>query len=72
MRGTPGLRAAWASALSATFMAGAGPLDPAHITCSAGAGAIIDMLFHAIGAEGEGVLIPAPYYPAFDNDLKAR
>ncbi len=32
--------------------------------------AIIDNLFFVLGDEGDGVLIPAPYYPAFDNDLK--
>lgn len=31
--------------------------------------AILDNLFYIICDEGEGVLIPAPYYPAFDNDL---
>ena len=37
-----------------------------------GCGAILDVLFHSITAAGDGVLIPAPYYPAFPNDLEVR
>lgn len=37
----------------------------------AGCTAIIDNLIYALCDEGDGVLIPAPYYPAFDNDLQA-
>lgn len=36
-----------------------------------GCTAIIDNLIYALCDEGDGVLIPAPYYPAFDNDLQA-
>jgi hypothetical protein len=36
----------------------------------AGCSAILDSLFYCLCDEGEGVLIPAPYYPAFDNDLQ--
>ena len=46
------------------------PVDPDHLTVQAGAGAIIDNLFWCIGERGNGVLIPRPYYPAFDNDLE--
>ncbi len=28
-------------------------------------------MFYCLCDEGDGVLIPAPYYPAFDNDLQA-
>jgi hypothetical protein len=37
---------------------------------SAGAGAVLDTLFFCLCNPGDGVLIPAPYYPAFDNDLQ--
>jgi aspartate/methionine/tyrosine aminotransferase len=37
---------------------------------ASGASAVLDNLFYVIGDAGEGVLIPAPYYPAFDNDLQ--
>lgn len=42
---------------------------PEHLSVSAGVGAVLDLLFHCIAEPGAGVLIPAPYYPAFDNDL---
>ena len=48
------------------------PVNPEHLTVLAGAGAIIDNLFWCIGASGDGVLIPRPYYPAFDSDLAVR
>lgn len=38
----------------------------------AGCSAILDNMFYCLCDEGDGVLIPAPYYPAFDNDLQAR
>jgi len=37
-----------------------------------GAGSVVDLLFHLIAAPGDACLIPAPYYPAFDNDLAVR
>jgi 1-aminocyclopropane-1-carboxylate synthase len=37
-----------------------------------GAGSVVDLLFHLLASAGDGVLIPAPYYPAFDNDLVVR
>jgi 1-aminocyclopropane-1-carboxylate synthase len=45
-------------------------VDPDHLCSLAGAGSVIDLLFHCIAAAGEGALIPVPYYPAFDNDLQ--
>lgn len=45
-------------------------MDPEHLTVLAGAGSVIDLLLHCIADPGDAVLIPAPYYPAFDNDLK--
>ena len=45
-------------------------VDPDHICVSAGAGSVIDILFHCIASRGDGALIPVPYYPAFDNDLQ--
>jgi 1-aminocyclopropane-1-carboxylate synthase len=52
--------------------AAAGTVDPADLCISTGCGAILDNLFLSITAPGDGVLIPAPYYPAFDNDLRVR
>lgn len=45
-------------------------MDPEHLTVLTGAGSVIDLLLHCIADPGDAVLIPAPYYPAFDNDLK--
>lgn len=47
-------------------------VDPDDLCISAGCGAILDNLFLTITSPGDGVLIPAPYYPAFDNDLRVR
>lgn len=41
------------------------------IVCTAGATAALSNLFYAICSPGDVVLIPAPYYSAFDNDLRA-
>ncbi|GLI59990.1 hypothetical protein VaNZ11_002049 [Volvox africanus] len=71
MRGLPRLRKALARLLEDTFMQGIN-VDPDHLTVSAGAGAILENLFHCIAGSGDAVLIPAPYYPAFDNDLQVK
>ncbi len=47
------------------------PLEADKITVLAGCGSVLDLLFFCIASEGDAVGIPAPYYPAFDNDLKA-
>lgn len=41
-----------------------------NLACLVGCGAVLDVLFFSIAAAGEGILIPAPYYPAFKNDLE--
>ncbi|KAG2483578.1 hypothetical protein HYH03_017585 [Edaphochlamys debaryana] len=71
MRGITELRSALARLLEATFMKGI-PVDPEHLAVSAGAGAVLDNVFHCIAGPGDAVLIPAPYYPAFDNDLEVK
>ncbi|KAG2426355.1 hypothetical protein HXX76_013112 [Chlamydomonas incerta] len=71
MRGIPALRQALARLLESTFMKGIS-VDPDQLSVSAGAGAIIENLFHCIAGPGDVVLIPAPYYPAFDNDLQVK
>lgn len=47
-------------------------LNPEYLTVSCGCGAVLDQLFFMLCAEGQHVLIPKPYYPAFDNDLAVR
>lgn len=45
-------------------------LDPNDISVLAGAGSVLDCLFQLLVGPGDACLIPAPYYPAFDNDLQ--
>ncbi len=71
-RGTPELQAALAALMSRTFAAGAPPVDPEHVCVGAGLGGLLDHLFFILGDAGQSVLIPAPYYPAFDADLAAK
>lgn len=50
----------------------AGASDPANYVCAAGAGAVLNMLFSALCDAGDGVIIPAPYYPGFIFDMACR
>lgn len=45
-------------------------LQPQNLTISSGCGAIINNLLYCITEPGEGIALPAPYYPAFDYDIK--
>jgi len=75
MRGTQRLRTAMAAHMQRVLAgpaAPAGTVDPDQLCISAGCNAIIDNLAFAICAPGDGVLIPAPYYQAFDNDLLVK
>ena len=47
-------------------------VHPDHFTVAAGAGALVEALAWTLAEAGDGVLVPAPYYPAFINDLKVR
>jgi hypothetical protein len=38
----------------------------------AGGGCLLDTLSFALMDAGDVVLVPIPYYPAFDNDLMVR
>ena len=42
------------------------------LCCMNGTGTIVENLGWNLCNEADGVLIPAPYYPAFDNDLTVR
>jgi len=74
MRGSDRLRRALAAHMQRVLAPNHadGAIDPDRLCVSAGAGAVIDNLFMTITSPGDGVLIPAPYYPAFDNDLRVR
>ncbi|KAF8066189.1 ACS8 [Scenedesmus sp. PABB004] len=71
MRGIPELRAALVGLLRDTFMAGV-PVQPQELSVLSGAGSVLDVLFHCLAPPGAGVLIPAPWYAAFPNDLEIR
>mmetsp|Transcript_10087 Transcript_10087/g.19020 ORF Transcript_10087/g.19020 Transcript_10087/m.19020 type:complete len:445 (-) Transcript_10087:258-1592(-) len=65
------LRSKIGELLSRTLLLGK-QVQAEDLCISAGCGAIIDNLFFCIAEPGTSVLIPAPYYPAFDNDLRAK
>ncbi|GAB4823287.1 hypothetical protein N2152v2_010333 [Parachlorella kessleri] len=71
IKGVPPLQQALAGLMERTFVRDV-RINSEHVCLSVGCSAIIDNLFFVLGDEGDGVLIPAPYYPAFDNDLKAK
>jgi len=47
------------------------PVQPNELVCMTGVSAILSNLFYCICDDGDSVLIPAPYYSAFDSDLRA-
>ncbi len=46
--------------------------DPQQISVLAGAGSVLEILFHALGDPGDGVLVPTPSYAGFWMDLELR
>ncbi|XP_028772810.1 1-aminocyclopropane-1-carboxylate synthase 3-like [Neltuma alba] len=46
--------------------------DPDHIVLTAGSTSANETLVFCLGEQGDAFLIPTPYYPAFDRDLKWR
>lgn len=69
-RGGERLRAAIAKMMERTFMGV--KVDANHICISSGVTAVLDLFFFATCDPGDGCLIPAPYFPAFDNDMTIR
>jgi histidinol-phosphate/aromatic aminotransferase/cobyric acid decarboxylase-like protein len=45
-------------------------IDPNHIVLGSGASSLLGNLFYTLTEVGDAVLIPAPYYNAFENDMK--
>ena len=45
---------------------------PEQISVLAGAGSVLEILFHALGDPGDGVLVPTPSYAGFWMDLELR
>ena len=46
--------------------------DPSQIAVLAGAGSVLEILFHALTDAGDGVLVPTPSYAGFWMDLELR
>ncbi|EEC51274.1 1-aminocyclopropane-1-carboxylate synthase, partial [Phaeodactylum tricornutum CCAP 1055/1] len=44
-------------------------IRPNNVGIGSGAAAMLNQLFFLLGEAGEGCLIPAPYYAAFENDM---
>eukprot|EP00667_Euglena_gracilis_P009153 EG_transcript_9291 len=70
-RGTDRLRQAVVGLFTRTFLTGLS-INPDCLTVQAGCGTLLDELFFVLCDAGDAVLIPAPYYPSFDNDLTVR
>lgn len=71
MTGHPKLQDAICKLLNRTFVPDV-CLERSNLCILSGCSSIIDSLFFCLGEAGQSVLIPVPYYPAFDNDLEAR
>ena len=71
MRGTWRFRSAMARFLS-RHLCPTVEVKPEHVVLASGVAAVIDHLFFALCDEGDGVLIPAPFYPAFVLDLTVK
>eukprot|EP01025_Chloroclados_australasicus_P037967 TRINITY_DN38845_c1_g1_i1.p1 TRINITY_DN38845_c1_g1~~TRINITY_DN38845_c1_g1_i1.p1 ORF type:complete len:448 (-),score=52.71 TRINITY_DN38845_c1_g1_i1:176-1468(-) len=58
--------------LKTTFMKGVDFLDASQLVLTNGCCSALDHLCVCLANQGEGVLIPAPYYPMFDLDVAAK
>eukprot|EP01047_Picozoa_sp_COSAG01_P018957 COSAG01_NODE_1040_length_11961_cov_22.590794_6_plen_200_part_00 len=70
-RGTLPLRSAIAGFMTRHIVTDS-LISAEDLALSNGAGTALDHLFHCLADEGEGVLLPAPLYPTFLNDLQVR
>ncbi|WP_206619450.1 aminotransferase class I/II-fold pyridoxal phosphate-dependent enzyme [Streptomyces hoynatensis] len=69
LHGTEVLRERIAALLSATFR---GPLAAGEVVVISGATGALDALATVLCDPGETIVVPAPYYGAFDTDLAGR
>jgi aspartate/methionine/tyrosine aminotransferase len=70
MIGSLELRTALASFMGRTFLGRTVAAE--QLAVVAGAGSVLELLFHAICDEGDGVLVPTPSYAGFWADLETR
>jgi len=68
MRGNESFRKEIAKLLETYFFHRSVDVD--GIFCCAGAGCALDLLFQCLLEQGDGVLLPAPYYPGFIHDIE--
>ena len=67
--GTEPFRNALSSFLSRKLNAS---ISGESLAIASGSSAILDMLVNVLCDVGEGIILPSPYYPGFDHDLKVR
>lgn len=70
--GRPALREAFCDYLQRLLKLGDRKLDPDGLIMGTGCNAVLENLCITLAEPGEGVLIPTPYYAAFEFDLVAR
>jgi len=70
MSGQPPFKEALASFLGNYIFKGC-TVDADNLVCASGLTSILSNFFYVLCEPGETVLIPAPYYAAFDSDLRA-
>lgn len=70
MIGTHDFRTKLAAYMSRAFLGRT--FDAHHLAVVAGAGSVLELLFHALADEGDGVLVPTPSYAGFWPDLETR
>jgi aspartate/methionine/tyrosine aminotransferase len=70
MRGSLGFRERLGAFMGRTFLTRVFP--PEQLSALAGAGSVLEILFHALGDPGDGVLVPTPSYAGFWMDLELR
>lgn len=69
LHGTAALREAIAAFLSRCWHA---DVDPEHLVVLSGATAALDVIASALCDPGQAIIVPAPYYAAFETDLCGR
>jgi aspartate/methionine/tyrosine aminotransferase len=70
MTGAHELRSALADFMGRRFLGRR--FAPEQLAVLAGAGSVLELLFHVIGDPGDGVLVPTPSYAGFWADLETR
>jgi len=70
MTGAPEFRAKLARFMSRKILGR--EIKPEHVAALAGAGSVLEILFHALADAGDAVLVPTPSYAGFWGDLETR